>query len=621
MTLKYFYEKPTRGHDLARNPGFDGLSINTLYTGLVHRHVPMWKLPLVLVVGLLFVAPIASAGDVSGELTSDAPIAISGAGTFLGPDLTVHHYAFRDGSLSGKVYSGYVVDKWTLHVPEDQPPACRDRFEGRAESESGPTADPNLIYTLIDFTVTSGSFARVAFPQNEVRVAIGAVGAPREDAAPSLDVGPNPYRYETQQPAASGAVPDRFAPVFPDGSFVGVPRSAFNAFGPLTVELLWGDLKTLQRERERVFHAGIIEDRRSFTEGPLATPVDCRVLETHIIEFQQQVTLISFDQEGADRVSAFWHGGTVGQAFSGGEVPPDGHWDVARGPDFAAALSELRLPATLIASPDLRVAVAGSARFERALGAVLLDGHTHETKDRGLTLTGNPLLQPVADDDGHRMTTRVSGPATVAIDGAKTPMPLRDQAPLIASATGGVAVLGFGAWMWPTLRFKATALLLTPLYARLKKEDLLENPLRDDILEVVDGQPGISASELGRRLECGWGTLVYHLTVLERMQLISSAREGRHKRFFVQGRINYSDKGAVGLLANPSAKLVLDAISATPGQIQRDLSRRLGLSPGTVAWHVERLAEAGLVLKEEEGRVVRYYPSAKLLELTRQLAA
>jgi predicted transcriptional regulator len=194
-------------------------------------------------------------------------------------------------------------------------------------------------------------------------------------------------------------------------------------------------------------------------------------------------------------------------------------------------------------------------------------------------------------------------------------------APYVVGAGIGVAAVAGLAYAWPTVKFGTTKFLLAPLYARLKREDLLENPLRDDILEVVQTSPGISASELGRRLNCGWGTLVYHLTVLERMQLLSSAREGRHKRFFVQGRINYSDKGAVGLLANPAARMVLDAIKDQPGLIQRDLSRHLNLSPGTVAWHVDRLHEAGLVLKEEEGRVVRYYPSQKLLELTKSLAA
>jgi predicted transcriptional regulator len=55
--------------------------------------------------------------------------------------------------------------------------------------------------------------------------------------------------------------------------------------------------------------------------------------------------------------------------------------------------------------------------------------------------------------------------------------------------------------------------------------------------------------------------------------------------------------------------------------MQKELSARLSLSAGTVAWHVERLAGEGLVVKEEDGRTVRYYPSERLLDLTRRLAA
>jgi predicted transcriptional regulator len=124
--------------------------------------------------------------------------------------------------------------------------------------------------------------------------------------------------------------------------------------------------------------------------------------------------------------------------------------------------------------------------------------------------------------------------------------------------------------------------------------------------------PGISASELGRRTHCGWGTLVYHLSVLEREDMVWSAREGRHRRYFAQGGINYSDRDAVGLLRNPASRRLADAVQRAPGIIQKDLSREVQLTPSTVAWHVDRLVAAGLVEKRAEGRQVRYFPSQRL---------
>lgn len=585
-----------------------------------------WLLAATLI-GLL--APTTLAAEASGELTSDAPVRLFGDGQAVGSDLFLYHYAFRDGSFSGKVYSGTLTEHRWFQVAEGQPFACYSEYEGRHEFEKALVADPQTPYNVIDFGLVTGAFARTKFP-NGLGFSISSVGDPQDSSEPFAYLGPNPYPHQGgvsggasgtiggDEPPEAGA--DPFVPAFATDAFAAVPARAFNTVSSMNMELYWGEIKTVQRERERTFSAGVAEEPRpNPAPNPITPDPECKVIVTRWIEFDQITVVASIDQSGAERALAYWRG--EGSAQSADEMP--GHWERSRGADFAKALEDRNLPATLLAAPDFHLELSGRAQFYNALGSISVGGLPHEAKDATMTLHGHPTLKPVASDGAQRMTTRVGGDvATASVGGvADDGWTWTLDVPATFAFAAGLSAVAAAAWAWPLLKLKGTQWLLFPLYARLKKEDVLENPLRDDILVVVQGSPGISASELGRRLECGWGTLVYHLTVLERMQLISSAREGRHKRFFVQGRINYSDKGAVGLLANPSARTLLDAIRERPGLIQRDLGRLLGLSPGTVAWHVDRLEEAGLVIKEEEGRVVRYYPSAKLLELTRQLAA
>lgn len=572
---------------------------------------------------LLLALPGAAATRVAGELTSDAPVTLLGDGVATGRDLALLHYAFAEGSLAGRAYSGTLVERIVAHLqPPQQNPTC-NQFEGQQQSYTRLAADSTKYYDLIDYHLKGGALARIGFP-NEARFSATEAGASRDLSKPFALLGPNPYRYRAGAAPAADAAPDSFAPAFPTGGFVVVPTETLHTVGPVEMTLEWGVLEAKQRDRTQDYSAGIVPSTRTVTDGtnPLQpTTVTCTVDEVHTYEFDQSIVVLTLAQEGADRPARVWARHETPDVAAA-HAYPAGYWSRRDGPAFATGLDQAALPATVFTSPDFTMRVQGAARFERALGTLTGDGVHDEVKDQGVRLVGDLGLTPLSSDDGHRMTTRVGNDLTAfAVDGANGPKALLAAAPWIAGGLAGVALVGVGLWRTPVARFEATKWLLTPLYARLRKEDLLENPLRDDILEVVERSPGISASELGRRLECGWGTLVYHLTVLERMQLLSSAREGRHKRFFVQGRINYSDKGAVGLLANPAARLVLDAIREAPGSIQRDLSRRVGLSPGTIAWHVERLSEAGLVLKEEEGRVVRYYPSQRLLELTRQLAA
>ncbi len=591
-----------------------------------------YAIPLLSLAVLLLATPSASAAQASGQLASDAPVDLYGSGTVKAPQVTVHHYATQDGSVDASVLGGSLVEESLFHVEgEGISAACYDRYESYTERRPIFTADPAKPFEQTRLRLLTGAIAQLRFA-NDLEFHLTAYGeTPTQDQL-FARVGPNPYAYERQQPPATAVVDDSSAPVFPVRPFVTVPTSSFTTLDPFMLSAYAGTLEVIHDkmpgEPRATYAAGVIHETRE-ADNPDPNPfasetIECkvRIVRTYVLDATIALSVVG--QEGAERPDAFWAGNDPEEVFGEGDgIPPHGYWSRERGPDLGAALERLHLPATVVTGEDMTLAVGGAAQFRRAVGSITAGDDLHEANEEDVTLEGNLDLQPVASEDGRRMSTKIGNDVSDVEfgGGVSSPGPWRTSTAIAAGAAAGLAGAGLGYYFWPTLKLGATKFLLFPLYARLRREDILENPLRDDILEAVESSPGISASELGRRLACGWGTLVYHLTVLERMQLLSSAREGRHKRFFVQGRINYSDKGAVGLLANASAKTILDAIRETPGVIQRDLGRRLSLSPGTVAWHVDRLAQAGLVVREEEGRVVRYYPSQRLHELTKQLAA
>lgn len=577
-----------------------------------------------LLFAVLATATFAGSAPSTGQLASDAPVLLYGGGAVEAAQIRVHHFAFRDGSISGDIDVGRLWDHEVVEVAYNQPPECYG-FAGTTDDlllSFNATEQPEnrrklqLVEGGLAILHASGAFAFM-------------VGEPPADSDDELFayLGPNPYAYEGQQLPSENPPDEDFAPAFPNTTFAAAP-TPFTTATPYTLELHWGSLR-LQRltGQTATYEAGVRESTRytSFdpSEIPPRTPVECRLHEVHVLQFELLSAATTIDQDGLDRAVGFWNGQAPEDAFAQAP-PPEGYWDRSRPEGFPDALVKLRLPATLVAAEGMAVTAKGRALFDDALGSVAVGSTIHRAETSDTTVVGNLRLTPeTAGADGRQMTTRVGGDVSdVQILGAPKGESFLDAyGAFLWGGVGGAGLLGAAYFAWPSAKFGATQFLLLPLYARLKKEDILENPLRDDILEAVDSSPGISASELGRRLSCGWGTLVYHLTVLERMQLISSAREGRHRRFFVQGRINYSDKGAAGLLANPASRVILDAIRDTPGLIQRDLSRRIGLSAGTIAWHVERMENVGLIIKEEDGRVVRYYPSTKLVELTQQMAA
>lgn len=149
-----------------------------------------------------------------------------------------------------------------------------------------------------------------------------------------------------------------------------------------------------------------------------------------------------------------------------------------------------------------------------------------------------------------------------------------------------------------------------PLYSKLTRESLLDDPNRAGLYLIIKGSPGTSIKEASERLGIGWGTCLHHLTKLEKRGFVVGRRFGKHKRYFVNGG-TYSDHQqlAVAALKTPGTARVLRSLAAAPGLSQKELSAKLGVAPSTVLWHMRRLSEAGLVDRVRDGKEVRYRPA------------
>ena len=104
----------------------------------------------------------------------------------------------------------------------------------------------------------------------------------------------------------------------------------------------------------------------------------------------------------------------------------------------------------------------------------------------------------------------------------------------------GIATLSiFGllgtAFFREDLRFLLLSLLSAPLYTKLEKSDILNQPKRQDIYSYIVNKPGTNLTRLHNELPIGYGTLVHHLKVLEREKHVRSKKEMGRKLFFPTG--------------------------------------------------------------------------------------
>ncbi|MFA5943537.1 MAG: winged helix-turn-helix transcriptional regulator [Candidatus Thermoplasmatota archaeon] len=150
-----------------------------------------------------------------------------------------------------------------------------------------------------------------------------------------------------------------------------------------------------------------------------------------------------------------------------------------------------------------------------------------------------------------------------------------------------------------------------------------EPDLRRRILLIVEEYPGLHLREIQRRAGTSAMLAEYHLNIMEKLGLITSATRGRYRDFFpvrsVAMQLDETDRRWLGLLRRPAilriALLLLEGGALRPIQ----LARTLQLVPSTAAYQFKLMESAGLALVERRGNrsILRLGDPARVLEILR----
>ncbi len=220
---------------------------------------------------------------------------------------------------------------------------------------------------------------------------------------------------------------------------------------------------------------------------------------------------------------------------------------------------------------------------------------------------------------GVSVTARATGDGSVWLAGAigglvadlfhatvdAWPESTRGQIIAGTGTAAGAGAAGAAAWYTKAWRYLKLAPLLAPLYSRIQPDELLEHPMRADLYEIIRDDPGVHLSELARRMEASWGTLLHHLDKLEEGGLITSTDASGKRCFFLPGQVSPEARTILPALENEKALEIATYFAAHPGANQSDAADALGYSPALISWHLKKLEEAGVVTRERVGRTQR----------------
>jgi len=270
------------------------------------------------------------------------------------------------------------------------------------------------------------------------------------------------------------------------------------------------------------------------------------------------------------------------------------------------------------------------------LQARVWDGRAFSAASR-LVIVENPVIEPLARarerPAGPGGMIYVPAPEELSRNGPDSPSlpdpgtPGPGPLPAPGEPAGAVAPMKDGgtisvpAVSWAMLLLATLALgtepgkfaffqfFFVPLYSRIRKDAVLDNFTRGMIYGFIMSHPGVHYNFIKQKLGLNNGSIVYHLTVLERQELIKSEKVGLYKRFYPMGR-TLSETGIMEL--NETQEAMVELIRGSPGLSQREISERMKLSTRVVNYHIGLLQRARLVVLEKEGKTSRCFATERM---------
>ncbi|MES2154715.1 MAG: winged helix-turn-helix transcriptional regulator [bacterium] len=148
-----------------------------------------------------------------------------------------------------------------------------------------------------------------------------------------------------------------------------------------------------------------------------------------------------------------------------------------------------------------------------------------------------------------------------------------------------------------------------PLFSRIARGKLLDNPVRARVHEVITQDPGLSLSDVRTRTGIAWGTAVHHLRRLEDNGMVVSVSQLSRRRYFAADTPAASQRTAMAVVMHPTARRIANLVSQQPGLDQTAICQTLGLNNPSASKHLRQFAGQGLVLVERDGRSRIYRPT------------
>ncbi|NPE09490.1 MAG: winged helix-turn-helix transcriptional regulator [Asgard group archaeon] len=142
-------------------------------------------------------------------------------------------------------------------------------------------------------------------------------------------------------------------------------------------------------------------------------------------------------------------------------------------------------------------------------------------------------------------------------------------------------------------------------------DNILANYNRARIYHLIKQKPGVHFSEIVKNLELSRGQTQWHLSWLERFEMIKRKRTKQYLMFYLNDG-SFSDESSelthVIILKSETRNQILSLIREEPGITQLRIRNKVQRSQSTVTYHLVILEQEDFITIQRKGRRRYYFP-------------
>jgi len=147
------------------------------------------------------------------------------------------------------------------------------------------------------------------------------------------------------------------------------------------------------------------------------------------------------------------------------------------------------------------------------------------------------------------------------------------------------------------------------------RKNVLDLDTRSKIYDYILKHPGLHQREISRKLKIPKTTLIYHLRLLKKRELITYKKIESHNRYYTVQENGSYDKKIIGILRQEIPCNIFMFIFVNVIASRQDLSKAIEQHPNTISFHLNKFIKMGLVERcQTDKGIVRRANETKVVE-------